>query len=52
MLSVTTKVYIFLRGNENVSQLKSEYCVAETIIVGEVPQVMAQITSPQEIPQK
>ena len=52
MLSVTTKVYIFLCGNENVSQLKSEYCVAETIIVGEVPQVMAQITSPQEIPQK
>ncbi|MBQ2774344.1 MAG: sporulation protein YunB [Clostridia bacterium] len=52
MLTVTTKVYIFLAGNESFTELRSEYCVAETIIVGEVPNVMAQITSPQEIPQK
>lgn len=52
MLTVTTTVYTFLSGNESFSEFKSEFCVAETIIVGEVPGVMAQITYPQEIPQK
>jgi len=52
MLTVTTKVYTFLAGNESFSQFSSEYCVAETIIVGEVPSVMAQIANSQEIPQK
>ena len=37
MLLVSAKVYVFLPGNEGVTNVKTEFCIAETVIVGAVP---------------
>lgn len=43
MLHIQTRVYIYLPGNSSYEQIETSLCVAETIIVGAVPQVMAQL---------
>jgi len=42
MLYIKTRIYILLPGNNSFEEIESECCVAETIIVGVVPDVVAQ----------
>jgi sporulation protein YunB len=39
LLRVETKVYIFLKNNEDVMTFETQVCAAETVIVGSVPNI-------------
>ncbi len=51
MLDVTTKIYIVLPRNTSTTSLTTNVCIAETIIVGAVPDMMVQI-NPNVVEQK
>ena len=40
MLIVNAKVYAFLPGNSGFTDVKTSYCIAETVIVGTVPEFL------------
>ena len=47
MLKVECSVYVFLGGNEGAANFSDEYCIAENIVVGTVPQTAVTIDIPQ-----
>lgn len=47
MLSVECSVYVFLGGQEGTANFSDEYCIAENIVVGTVPQTAVTIDIPQ-----
>ncbi len=47
MLKVECSVYVFLGGNEGTANFSDEYCIAENIVVGTVPQTAVTIDIPQ-----
>lgn len=47
MLKVECSVYVFLGGNEGAANFSDEYCIAENIVVGTVPQTAVAIDIPQ-----
>lgn len=47
MLSVECSVYVFLGGKEGTANFSDEYCIAENIVVGTVPQTAVTIDIPQ-----
>lgn len=47
MLKVECSVYVFLGGNEGTADFFDEYCIAENIVVGIVPQTAVTIDIPQ-----
>lgn len=44
MLKVTTEVYMLIPGSQNSVQVSTDYCLAETILVGEVPDAYTNVT--------
>lgn len=50
MLNIATTVYIILPGSTRAAKLNNEVCVAETIIVGAVPETFASFS--EKITQK
>lgn len=46
MLKVTVKVDIVLVGYTESIEVETSFCIAETIIVGEVPQIYPQLAAP------
>lgn len=48
MLKVECDIYVFLGGSEGTVTFEDEYCIAENIIIGEVPQTAVNIDIPQK----
>lgn len=48
MLKVECDVYVFLGGSESTVTFEDEYCLAENIIIGEVPQTAINVDIPQK----
>lgn len=44
MLKVTTEVYMLMPGSQSSVQVATDYCLAETILVGEVPDAYTNVT--------
>lgn len=47
MLKVECSVYVFLGGDEDAAEFSDEYCIAENIVIGSVPQTAVTIDIPQ-----
>ena len=47
MLRVECSVYVFLGGDEGAAEFSDEYCIAENIVIGSVPQTAVTIDIPQ-----
>lgn len=48
ILETTVKIYIFAVGSKEYTQIKSDYIIAETIIIGDVPQSSSSLKIPQK----
>lgn len=48
MLHVECSIYVFLGGNEEATVFSDDYCIAENLIVGTVPQTAINIDIPQK----
>ncbi len=48
MLFVESTVYVILPGNRSYETIKTNFCVAETIIVGAVPELMTRLNPAQQ----
>lgn len=48
MLKIECDIYVFLGGSESTTKFEDEYCIAENIIIGEVPQTAVNIDIPQK----
>jgi len=52
MLKVKNSSFVFLPGNKSINEFYTNICVAETIIVGLLPNTVAQLNSNNQTPQK
>lgn len=44
MLKVTTEVYMLIPGQQSTVQVSTDYCLAETLLVGETPDAYTNVT--------
>lgn len=45
MLNITAEIFVFLSGNSSIKKIETSMCIAETIIVGDVPSLITGIGS-------